>query len=80
MAEQMLPMEQALKSVMPWEVDGFMMNLSPASQVEELRGQHCWALTALLSLQVELVQSWTAPNVWPVSWLISLAVSKIKTR
>ena len=32
-AEHMLPSEQRLKSAMPWPVEGFMMNLDPASQV-----------------------------------------------
>ena len=40
-AEQMLPIEQGLKSVMPWPVDGFMIYFAPASQVSALRGQHC---------------------------------------
>lgn len=63
----MLPMEQAENLVMPEAVDGFIMNFSPASQVDEESGQHCCALTDWPSEQVEDVQSWTAPNVWPVS-------------
>lgn len=61
MAEQILPMEQAEKRSIPWAVDGFMMNLSPASQVLELRGQHCCELTMFESPQVSDVQSCTAP-------------------
>ena len=39
-----------------------------ASQVVVDSGQHCCAATAVLLAQVEEVQSWTAPNVCPVSW------------
>ncbi len=69
MAEHMLPMEQGLNPVIPVDVEGFMMNLSPALQVDELRGQHCCALTALLSRHVLSKQSCTAPKVCPVSCL-----------
>jgi len=70
-AEQMLPMEQGLKSAMPSPVEGFMMYLEPASQVVELRGQHCCALTTWLLAQVEESQSCTAPKVCPDSWAMT---------
>jgi hypothetical protein len=47
-------------------VDGFIMNLPPASQVDELNGQHMEAV-AELPTQVDDVQSCTAPNVCPIS-------------
>jgi hypothetical protein len=56
-AEQMLPMEQGENLVMPCAVDGFIMYCSPALQVDELRGQHCWELTVFASAQAEDVQS-----------------------
>lgn len=71
-AEQILPMEHGLNAVMPWPVEGFMMYFSPASQVPLLRGQHCCAVE-VPSLQVELVQSCTAPKVCPVSCLVSVS-------
>jgi hypothetical protein len=60
-AEQMFPIEHAEKRVMPLAVEGFMMNPSPASQVLELRGQHCCALTKLEFAHWSDVQSCTAP-------------------
>jgi hypothetical protein len=48
-AEQMLPTEQGENRLMPWAVEGFMMKSSPASQVPELNGQHCWAFTRFWS-------------------------------
>ena len=48
-----------------------MMKRPAASQVVELRGQHMEA-EAELPTQVEAVQSWTAPMVWPISWAITL--------
>lgn len=62
MAEQMLPMEQGENFVIPVPVEGFMTNPPPDGQDVVERGQHCWALDAPL-LQVEVSQSWTAPNV-----------------
>lgn len=40
-AEQMLPIEQGLKLVIPRLVEGFMIYSSPASQEFWLKGQHC---------------------------------------
>lgn len=64
----MFPILQGENCVMPLEVLGFMMYAPPASQVVLLRGQHCCAATVCPSLQVDDVQSWTAPKVCPVSW------------
>ena len=47
----MLPMEQGENLVMPWAVEGFMMNCSPASHWPLLSGQHCCELTVLASPQ-----------------------------
>jgi hypothetical protein len=67
MAEQIFPMLQGLKFVIPGAVDGFITKRPPAGQVDEESGQHCCAATVVPSLHVELVQSCTAPNVCPTS-------------
>ena len=65
-AEQMFPMVQGENVFAFGEVDGFMIKSPPAGQTEEEKGQH-WDDRAVLVPQVELIQSWTAPKVWPVS-------------
>lgn len=56
-AEHMFPMVHAENLLTLGFDAGFMMNCPPASQVEALKGQHCWAATVVPSLQVWLVQS-----------------------
>ena len=60
-AEQMFPMEQAEKRVIPVAVEGFIMKPSLASHVLELSGQHCCELTMFELAHWSAVQSWTAP-------------------
>jgi len=63
MAEQIFPILQGLKLVIPVAVDGFMMKRWPAEQVDEESGQHCCAATVVPSAHVESTQSCTAPKV-----------------
>ncbi|GFF24242.1 hypothetical protein IFM46972_00979 [Aspergillus udagawae] len=64
--EQMFRMLHGENADCEDEEAGFMMYCPFASQVEEDNGQHCpWEEEAH---SVES-QSWTAPNVWPDSWL-----------
>lgn len=62
MEEQMFPILQGEKSVIPVPVDGFMMNSPSALQLDEVSGQH-FCMPTVPSEHVVCVQSWNAPKV-----------------
>lgn len=69
--EHIWPIEQGEKSVI-WLPDvGFIMNLPRASHVDAVAGQHLELSGFAGFWQSILSQSWTAPNMWPASWLLT---------